>query len=77
MPSVQGIKNGTRIIRITMFACWGRRLKPQWIQDCSNTHGVIAIYSAVIAGLDPAIPLRGHRALLIGITGLRRFAAAR
>jgi hypothetical protein len=33
--------------------------------------------SIVMAGLDPAIPLRRICALVIGITGSRRFAPAR
>src|SRR5258707_8224619 len=33
MPSVQRLRNGSTVMRITVFACWGRRLKPQWIQD--------------------------------------------
>src|SRR6266568_6070816 len=41
MSSVQGIRNGTTLIRITLFVRWevlfvrwGRSLKPQWIQRC-------------------------------------------
>jgi hypothetical protein len=50
MASVQGLKNGTRIIRITVFARWGWWLKAQWIQRCVNTFDLIAFCSAVIAG---------------------------
>src|SRR5438045_1704785 len=41
MPSVQRLRDGTRLIRITLFARWGRLLKPQWIQGRLNTNGVI------------------------------------
>jgi hypothetical protein len=33
VPSVQGLRKGTRETRIAVFARWGWRLKAQWIQD--------------------------------------------
>ena len=37
MPSIQRFKNGTRIIRISVFARWGWSLKRQWIQRVIDT----------------------------------------
>ena len=39
MASVQGLGNGSTLMRITVFACWGRSRITQWIQDCINAHG--------------------------------------
>ena len=48
MPYLHDKKNGSKIMRMTLFARWGWTLKSQWIQVCINIDGVIAVQHCVL-----------------------------
>jgi hypothetical protein len=57
MPSVQGFKNGTIIIRITLFVRWGKEAETSMDSSLHTAFGVIvvALHNAPDAVSDPSL----------------------